>query len=225
MFCTPVLVFLALSFLIGCVPNAYIFVKVKTGKDIRKEGSGNVGATNASRVLGKKLGLVVLLLDLMKGVVAAGLFREMLHWGAVSHEWWSSAKPLLDSVGTNGVGLVFGIAAFVGHCFNPFLGFKGGKGVATALGVYLVTAWWATLLTAVVCITIILLTKIVSIASIVGAVLLPISIVLFTFIQKGHMTWQDGFVVALTTLISVVVVFRHRSNIKRLLEGKENKAL
>jgi glycerol-3-phosphate acyltransferase PlsY len=223
----PIFVFLLLAFLTGCVPFAYIFVRRMRGMDIRTQGSGNVGATNASRVLGRKWGIVILLLDTLKGVVAAWF----LPWVLGLMAGWSafgSAAYYFDALTTPGVQLLMGLAAFLGHCYNPFLRFKGGKGVATALGVFLIVSWKATVLTAVVCLAIIAATRLVSVASIVAAILLPAAMLTFQLIAKGpkvpwfeRVNWQ---VLAMTVLISVVVVIRHRANIKRLLVGKEHKA-
>ena len=217
----PFFVFLLLAFLTGCVPFAYILVKRLRGIDIRTQGSGNVGATNASRVLGRKWGLVVLALDTLKGVVAAWFLPWVLFLlpNPSVYERW---------LGLEGTQLILGMAAFLGHCYNPFLKFKGGKGVATALGVFLIVSWKATVLTAVVCLAIIAATRLVSVASIVAAILLPTAMLTFQLIAKGpkvpwfqKVNWQ---VLAMTVLISVVVVIRHRANIKRLLVGKEHKA-
>jgi len=217
----PFFVFLLLAFLTGCVPFAYILVKRLRGVDIRTQGSGNVGATNASRVLGRKWGLVVLALDTLKGVAAAWFLPWVLFLlpNPSVYERW---------LGLEGTQLILGMAAFLGHCYNPFLRFKGGKGVATALGVFLIVSWKATVLTAVVCLAIIAATRLVSVASIVAAVLLPAAMLTFQLIAKGseapwyqRVNWQ---VLSMTVLISIVVVIRHRANIKRLLVGKEHKA-
>jgi acyl phosphate:glycerol-3-phosphate acyltransferase len=217
----PFFVFLFLAFLTGCVPFAYIFVKRLRGVDIRQHGSGNVGATNASRLLGRKLGIVVLILDALKGVMAAWLLPLILTlFGTTAYYFQALTTP--------GVQLCMGMAAFLGHCYNPFLRFKGGKGVATALGVFMVVSWKATLLTAVVSVTIIAVTRLVSIASIVAAVLLPTAMLTFQIIAKTpeevwyrKVNWQ---VLGMTVLIAAVVIIRHRANIKRLWEGKEHKA-
>lgn len=204
---------LVISFLLGAIPFAYIFVKKIKGVDIRKEGSGNSGATNASRVVGKKWGLIILALDIAKGAAAAGLVPLILrHWLKTDAGWMLGGFPA--------VGLCMGLAAFLGHCFSPFLLFKGGKGVATALGVYLVVAPMAVALTAVVCIVLILVTRVVSIASITGAILLPVSIMIF-YRTKMQGFW---FVFGLTVVLGALVIFRHRSNIRRLIKGAENKA-
>jgi len=120
-------------------------------------------------------------------------------------------------LGIDGVRLCFGIGAFLGHCYSPFMKFKGGKGVATALGVYLVVAPKATLLTLVVCLPLMKITGIVSIASLTGAVLLPIGILVFYWNEQP---WTRFCV---TVLLSSVVIYRHRANIRRLIEGTEGK--
>jgi len=221
----PFFVFLLLAFLTGCVPFAYILVKRLRGMDIRTQGSGNVGATNASRVLGRKWGLVVLALDTLKGVVAAWLLPQIL-WFLVEQGFFTSTVFYDKLLSPKGVQLCMGMAAFLGHCYNPFLKFKGGKGVATALGVFLVVSWMATSLTAIVCLAIIAATRMVSLASIVAAVLLPTAMLTFQILEKTPQeTWnQKVKVLGMTVLISAVVVIRHRANIKRLLVGKEHKA-
>ncbi|MFP4580145.1 MAG: glycerol-3-phosphate 1-O-acyltransferase PlsY [Candidatus Sumerlaeia bacterium] len=214
----PVIAFIILlvvGFLIGAIPFAFIFVKKMKGIDIRTVGSGNSGATNASRVLGKPMGIFILVLDLLKGSFAA----YVLPW---VYSMIGLPSPIWDELGIRGVGLCFGLAAFLGHCFSPFLRFKGGKGVATALGVYLVLAPQATLLTAVICILIILITRIVSIASITGAILLPIMLIIFDFLLESRQ--PNYFLFGATILLGALVVYRHRGNIQRLLKGQENKS-
>jgi glycerol-3-phosphate acyltransferase PlsY len=211
------LVLLVVAFLIGSVPFAFLFVRRMKGIDIRTQGSGNVGATNAARVLGKPMGIFILLLDVAKGAFAAWVLPFALQFWIEHMPLGLSSSAVLTVLGLRGTGLCMGIAAFLGHCYSPFLGFRGGKGVATALGVYLVVAPKATLVTLAVCVTIILVTRVVSLASLVGAVLLPILIVVFY--------WSDGpwGVVGVTVALSATVVFRHRANIRRLLAGQELK--
>ncbi|HNY29163.1 MAG TPA: glycerol-3-phosphate acyltransferase, partial [Candidatus Sumerlaeota bacterium] len=129
----------------------------------------------------------------------------------------ASSARIVEVLGIDGVRLCFGIGAFLGHCYSPFMKFKGGKGVATALGVYLVVAPKATLLTLVVCLPLMKITGIVSIASLTGAVLLPIGILVFYWNEQP---WTRFCV---TVLLSSVVIYRHRANIRRLIEGTEGK--
>ncbi|MBN1866187.1 glycerol-3-phosphate 1-O-acyltransferase PlsY [Candidatus Sumerlaeota bacterium] len=203
------------AFLLGGVPFAFILVKKIRGIDIRTVGSGNVGASNAKRVLGWPMGILILILDILKGVVAAWA----LPW-IMDTVFQSASASILNRLGgTNGMGLCLGLVAFLGHCYSPFLRFKGGKGVATALGVYLVVAPKAALLTLVVCLAIVLATRMVSLASVTGAVLLPAAILAFGW-QREPRPWV---VFAITSVLSLIVILRHRSNVRRLLKGTEHK--
>jgi glycerol-3-phosphate acyltransferase PlsY len=203
------LILLAVSYLIGAIPFAYIFVKALKGTDVRKIGSGNVGATNAARVLGRWMGILILVLDTLKGVVPT-FFGAWIANGTLD-----MTTPKYQLVAT-----CLGIAAFLGHCYNPFLRFKGGKGVATGLGVYLVLAPLAALVTLGVCLVIILVTRLVSLASVTGAILLPVLILVFSW-RHPHPQWV---VFGLTVVMGAMVILRHRSNIRRLLAGTESKS-
>jgi glycerol-3-phosphate acyltransferase PlsY len=175
------LVLLIASFCIGAIPFAYIFVKRLKGIDVRTVGSGNVGATNAARALGSRWwGILILLLDMLKGVIptlfGSWIVNKMLPWHPLTYD-------------QQGVAIALGIAAFLGHCFNPFLKFKGGKGVATGLRVYLVLAPYAALTTLAVCVLIIVTTRLISLASITGAILLPFFMILYNLLQKRPQPW------------------------------------
>lgn len=214
----PLAICLAAGFLIGSIPFAYIIVKRIKGIDVRSQGSRNAGATNAARVLGWRWGIAILALDAAKGALAAWMLP--LAMGLI---WNDTATSLAGFLTEPGLQLLMGIAAFLGHCFSPFLAFRGGKGVATGLGVYLVVAWQAALLALAICVPIILLTRIVSVASITGAVLLPAGILIFH--DWGDPEADSPWVVfAITLLIGLLIIFRHRANIRRLIEGKENRA-
>jgi acyl phosphate:glycerol-3-phosphate acyltransferase len=185
---------LLLAYLLGSIPFGYIFAK-KFGKtDIRKHGSGNIGATNVLRVMGWKLALPVFVLDLLKGfcsVFLAQLFGS------------GSLLPLIA-----------GILVMIGHSFPLFLGFKGGKAAATAIGVLLALSGWVTLALFAAALLVLAVTRYVSLASIVGSLLVPIFFWLFGF-DLPHIIF--GLAVA------ALVVFRHQANIKRLLSGTEPK--
>jgi glycerol-3-phosphate acyltransferase PlsY len=191
-----------LSYLIGSIPVAYIFGRVLKGIDIREHGSGNMGATNAFRVLGRGPGTIVLVLDIIKGIIPVTLL--------------ANAFGLGDALSL----VIIAIAAVSGHNWTVFLGFKGGKGMATSLGVLIglaiqlpglrIVLGLATLIWLVLFIAL----GYVSIASISAAVALPILMVVFEapFPMK-----------VMAIVLCVFIVFRHSSNIKRLVRGQENR--
>jgi len=191
-----------LSYLLGAVPTAYIVGKVLKGIDIRKHGSGNVGATNTFRILGKGPGIFVLLFDILKGflavVMVGGLLRIDILW----------------------VLIMLGLTAIIGHNWTVFLNFKGGKGIAASLGVLIglcvrVPSFGPVLLAVVgVWILLFLAFGFVSLASIAAAAALPIISVA---------TNQPIELVLLGIVICLFVVIRHRSNINRLLSGQESR--
>ncbi len=181
------------GYLIGSISSAILVGKIK-GIDIRTQGSGNAGATNVTRVLGKKLGVVVFFIDFFKGVLAC------LIGFLVSHE----------------VGVICGFAAILGHNFPVFFGFKGGKGVSTSFGVILCLDWRIALILGIVELVMICTLKIVSVSSLTVFALLPI--VTF-FLNKGEFYSN----VIVTILLAILVFWRHRTNIERLINGTENK--
>ena len=189
-----------LSYLIGAIPTAYIITRVLSGKDIRKIGSGNVGATNALRVLGKLPGIIVLAVDILKGLAAVTILAAFI-----------SSKITLPIESTKAL---FGLFAVTGHIFNVFLKFKGGKGVATSAGVMLGIAPPALLIGALFFITIVVVTKYVSLGSIVSSVIIPF----FLLWTKSHYSY-----VVLSAILCVIIVAKHKTNIKRLLGGREGK--
>lgn len=198
---------LVLAFLSGSMPTALLMGKLK-GIDIRKYGSGNIGATNAMRVLGKGPGAACLLIDILKGWLPAMLFSGGLGGSA----WGPEALSLPTWT------LIVGLAAVAGHSFSPWVGWSGGKGVATSLGAFLAVAPAAALVCFVVGVALIATTRYVSLASIVGAGLLPISI--WYFSDEDARPWT---VIAMTSVLAAFIVWRHRANIGRLLSGKESK--
>ena len=185
----------ALSYLLGGIPFALVAGRIK-GVDLRAHGSGNLGATNAIRVLGKGLGIPVLLLDVLKGVIAAAAIPALL-------------GPF-EETGR----LVCGAAAVAGHIFSPFLRFRGGKGVATAGGAFLALAPAATGIAFAVFLLVLLIGRIVSLASVLAAVALPIAL---ASLDASRLLLGAGIVIA------TLVVFRHRGNLRRLREGTESR--
>ncbi len=195
---------LVFAYFLGGIPTSYIFGKVFKKIDIRKYGSGNVGATNALRVLGVKMGITTLIIDIAKGFVAVLI-----------------AKIILPKYGlTNDTYLILiGLSAIFGHIFSIYLGFKGGKGVATSAGVFLSLIPIPFLIAFISFFIIVFATKYVSLGSISAAVILVISELIFniknSFNQKEYLIF--------TIIIALFIIIRHKSNIQRLLKGNENK--
>jgi len=185
----------ALAYLVGAIPTGVILTRLSGCQDIRKAGSGNIGATNVARVAGKKLGVLTLAGDILKGALPVLLAAQ------------------LPGFGDPEVALV-AFCAFVGHCYPVYLGFKGGKGVATALGVFLVLSPSAIAVAVLAFAFILWKWRYVSLGSVSAAVLTPFLILLF---ERS----APLFVAAL--LIGGLVVYRHKDNIQRLLHGTENK--
>lgn len=195
-----------ISYLLGSISFSVIISKKMAGIDIRKKGSGNAGATNMLRSVGKRAALLTLLGDILKGVVAV-LFAVIV--GAIVKE---CDKALLVQIA--------GILVVLGHTFPIFFQFKGGKGVATALGVLLITNWKIGLICLVFALTIMVFTRIVSMGSVGAAILFPV-LILFT---KTDFTVSEGSGYILYSIIlAAIVIFNHRANIKRILDGTENK--
>jgi len=186
------------GFLFGSIPFAYIISKAVAGIDIRKVGSGNVGATNVARVLGLKWGSLVFLLDALKGFLPVLIVRLLVPYNIE-------------------LALATGLAPILGHIFTPFLGFRGGKGVATSLGVFLALSPVGVLIGFMIWIITVLLTGYVSLGSLLGS-LSAFLWILFLDPNKGSLPFVlvSGIVVAL-------IWFRHRENIRRILSGKEPK--
>jgi len=190
------LIAIALAYLLGSIPTSFWLGKLVKGIDIREHGSKNPGATNALRVLGKPLGFTTLLVDILKGTAAVLVAMKLL---GITLDWQL---------------LLVGLAAVSGHIFTLFLRFKGGKGVATTFGIFLALAPWATLYTLGIFIIVVTLSRYVSLGSIISAVCFP----LFIYLIDGNILYT-----ALAILIGTFIIWRHRSNIQRIREGKENK--
>ncbi len=184
---------LTLAYLIGAIPFSAIIATFK-GVDLRRVGSGNYGATNVYRALGLNYALFVFMLDALKGTAVVYLTMSMF------------TSPVLH--------VLIGFTAIFGHTFSLFLGFKGGKGVATAAGVFAILAPKPFLITFLVVIAVIYLTKIVSVGTLIGCVLLPILMLVFN---------TSSVIFYAILPISFFIVIKHRSNIVRLIKGTENK--
>ena len=188
---------LALAYLVGATPTSYWVGKAFHGVDLREHGSGNLGATNALRVLGWKSALPVVLVDTAKGFVPAWAFGA---WAGVAFPWT----------------FAFGVAAILGHMFSLWVGFKGGKGMATSAGVFPALAPWAVLAGFSLWLALTFGTGYVSLASIAAAVALPPLIALTPHEGGTTLVW-------LSTALAAFVVWKHRSNIGRLMRGEENR--
>lgn len=184
-----------ISYFIGNFSSAYILGKIFQKKDIRNYGSGNAGATNALRVFGKKLGGITFILDVLKGILAVYIGEKIM--------------------GYNGK-LIASIFVVLGHNWPVFLKFKGGKGIATSLGVVFLLHWPTAIICTVIGVAIIIITRYVSLGSIIAAGLVPIigSIVNRPFNMDFFIT---------TLILAILAIYRHKDNINRLLKGEEFK--
>jgi len=202
----PVLIYIVTAlgaYLLGSIPFGFLVAKAK-GVDIRSVGSGNIGATNAMRVLGKPAGIFVLLMDALKGYSAVAWLPVFLQ------QIFPATMVDLEMLR-----LVAGISAVLGHNFTCWLKFKGGKGIATTAGVYLALAPWTVLVALIVFILAVLLTKYVSVGSIAAAIALPATVWI--------MTPHDLFLGIVTTALGLLAIYKHKSNIQRLLAGTESR--
>jgi acyl phosphate:glycerol-3-phosphate acyltransferase len=184
------------AYLIGSFPTSYVVARAVKGIDLREHGSGNLGATNAFRVLGWRAATPIFIVDILKGFLPAFLFPQID--GNVSVLW----------------ALVYGTAAIVGHVFSVYVKFKGGKGVATGAGVFLALAPLAVLGGLVLWLALVALTGYVSLASIAAAAALPVLVAL---------TGAPTAVLVLSLLLATFVIYAHRANIRRLLRGEEHR--
>ena len=191
----PPAVLVIVAYLLGSISFAVLLVRATTGKDIRAEGSGNAGATNVLRSHGRKLALLVALLDVAKGVAAVLLMRL-----ATLDPRWAAAA---------------GFAAILGHVFPVFYGFRGGKGVATAVGAFLALSPLAVLVSLAVFLAIVATSRYVSLASVVALALLPPIAGLFFHAPRA--------VVSAAGLTALLIVVKHLPNLKRLAHGEERK--
>lgn len=187
------LILTVIAFIIGSVPSGLLIARLK-GVDLRKTGSGNIGATNVLRAVGKAPALLTLAGDILKGTLAVAL-----------------GGYFLDNLLMKGI---VGLAAIAGHNFSLFLGFKGGKGVATSIGVLILFAPKAALITLALWLGVALMTRYSSLGAIVSFGLLPLNIYLFDYTKEK---------LIISVIIASLLLFRHSANIKRLLNGSESR--
>ncbi len=191
-----------IAYLIGSINSSILISRIVTGKDIRKSGSGNAGATNMLRIMGKKYAIITLIIDILKGVIALLLAKL-----AISMDAYDIAP------------YIAGVSVVLGHNFPVFFGFRGGKGVATSLGVVLMLDWKIGVIVLVIALLIMAISKYVSLGSVTAAVL-------FIVLQIAVMVIYNEF--DILRLICVIIlggllIVRHRTNIVRLIKGTENK--
>lgn len=201
----PYIIVAILAYALGSINFSVIFSRKFAGFDIREKGSGNAGTTNMLREVGKKAAALTLLCDVLKGVVAI-LIALLI--GVIVPE---VNKPLLVQIAA--------ILVVIGHTFPVFFEFRGGKGIATSLGILLLVNWKIGLICLVFALVIMAITRTVSIGSIIAAVLFPI-LTIFTG-YENYIVEGNYFIFSL--ILAAFVIFNHRENVKRLLEGKENK--
>ena len=198
-----------IAYLIGSINFSVIFSKKFAGFDVREKGSGNAGTTNMLRSVGKKAAAITLICDILKGVVAIGIAILLGYIPEMN-------KELLLQIA--------GVAVILGHTFPVFFGFKGGKGVATSLGVLLLSNWQIGLICLVFALVLMVLTRMVSVGSCAAAILFP---VLTLFINEHYTVLTEGksgnVYFIYSVILAIIVLFNHRENIKRLLNGTENK--
>jgi len=193
-----------LSYLAGSFPTSIVIGRLLFGLDIRTKGSGNAGGTNSFRVLGWKAGIIVVIVDVGKGVLAALVVSKLGQPSALPPEL---------------LGLIAGSAAVIGHVWTIFAGFRGGKGVATAAGALLGLAPLPIALAALVFALVLFSTGIVSVASMSAALAFPLSLIILGLVGIPPSPWLLGFAL----LIAPLIFFTHRSNLGRLRRGEENR--
>jgi glycerol-3-phosphate acyltransferase PlsY len=187
-----------LGYVLGSIPFGYLLVRARSGRDVRAIGSGNIGATNVARAAGLSTGVATLVLDLAKGLFAVWLAGQ-------------------GSGGNIRIMMYAGLAAILGHVFPVWLKFSGGKGVATALGVFLMISWAAVAAAVAIFAIVVLFWRYVSLGSISAAAALPLLV--YLLYAPGHA--PPTAVTAATLLSSVLIIVKHRKNIERLLSGTE----
>lgn len=202
-----------IAYLVGAIPFSWVFVRLLRGIDLRTVGSGNVGSTNAMRVLGVPWGLTIQVLDILKGW--APVFVLTCNRGQTAvpgmHDWMVAGRGA--AVDLTHAGMLIGLGAILGHIFPIYLKFRGGKGVNTSIGVFFALAPKALLVAAVVGLTVLGAFRYVSLASMAGAATLPLTVWYFYRDQVA--------LIIVTAVVALLVIVMHRSNIARLLAGCE----
>ena len=195
-----------IAYLIGSVNFSVILSKKMAGFDVREKGSGNAGTTNMLRSVGKGAAALTLICDILKGVIAIGIAIILGNVFNVEN------KSILVQIA--------GIAVVLGHTYPIFFKFKGGKGVATSLGILLMSNWQIGLICLVFALALMVLTRMVSLGSCTAAILFP---TLTLFIHENYIVSEGNGYFIYSVLLAAIVLFNHRENIKRMMEGTENR--
>lgn len=199
-----------IAYLIGSINFSVILSKKMAGFDVRQKGSGNAGTTNMLRSVGKKAAAITLICDILKGVVSIGIAI------LVGYLFNAQNKSILVQIAA--------IAVVIGHTFPIFFGFKGGKGVATSLGVLIMTNWQIGLICLAIAIIIMAITKMVSLGSCMAAIAFPLlTYFAANIFENAYIVKEGSSYFVYSIILAVIVLFNHRSNIKRIITGKENK--
>lgn len=205
---TMTVIAIILSYLLGAIPFGYIVTKSWKKVDVRQHGSGNIGFTNTLRVAGKIPGLIVLLCDIGKGLLPVLIFSQL--------------PETVELGGFMTVPALCGLAAIVGHDWPLYLKFKGGKGISTTIGVFLALDWRVTLVGLVIWLIAVIVTRYVSLGSILFVASLPVTTVVFELILKVEVEAWVAISIS-SAIAAVIAIYRHKGNINRLLGGKERK--
>jgi glycerol-3-phosphate acyltransferase PlsY len=208
-------VVITISYLVGSIPSSLWIGKLFKGVDIREHGSGNAGATNTFRLLGWKPGVIVLLVDFMKGFSCSFWISQLAYFiadGPVSLFPFWDVDPFLR--------IVCGVVAVLGHMFPLYARFEGGKGMATAAGMLCGIEPISVGIAAVVFILVMLLSRYVSLASLVAAFIYPLVLVALRYVFGWPI---DGSILIFGAIVGVGIIIKHRGNIRRLMEGNENR--
>ena len=206
----PYIIVAIAAYLIGSINFSVILSKKMAGFDVRQKGSGNAGTTNMLRSVGKKAAAITLICDILKGVVSIGIAI------LVGYLFNAQNKSILVQIAA--------IAVVIGHTFPIFFGFKGGKGVATSLGVLIMTNWQIGLICLAIAIIIMAITKMVSLGSCMAAIAFPLlTYFAANIFENAYIVKEGSSYFVYSIILAVIVLFNHRSNIKRIITGKENK--
>jgi len=209
------LLIVVLSYLIGSIPNSMLMTRYVKGIDIRQHGSGNAGGTNVWRVIGWKYGILVILLDALKGILAVVLVAR-LHYGNFP---FNNMTPFDDFTL---VQIIAGTSAVLGHIWSVFANFKGGKGIATGMGILIVIVTVDLLVALGVFFIVVAVSRYVSLGSMLATISIPVTMIIRENVFNAHVNSYYTLLPFLL-ILTAVIIFTHRKNIVRLINGNENK--